>query len=123
MAWPSQAGRSRRSSSFVPVGQGPLELSSTPHPVAYPNSKSVDKHFSVCKERLKVYQDLGAVALCGKPSLVHPLLAIEKEGRKVRLCLDLSRNLNEKIVKRKFKLQSLKEAVLLSFGSIIEIGR
>ena len=91
-----------------------LELSSTPLPVAYPNSKSVDKHFSVCKERLKVYQDLGAVALCGKPSLVHPLLAIEKEGRKVRLCLDLSRNLNEKIVKRRFKLQSLREAVLLS---------
>ena len=85
-----------------------------PSTANFRNSKSVDKHHSVCMERIKVYSDLGAVEEDNKPALVHPLLAVAKEGRKVRLCLDLSRNCNDYIRKRSFRLLSLREAVLLS---------
>ena len=91
-----------------------LELSSVPSRSLSSNSQSVTKHLGLCKERVKVYEDLGAVVRDAAPKLVHPLLAIEKEGRKVRLCLDLSRNLNDFVRKRKFKLLSLRRAVELS---------
>lgn len=91
-----------------------VELDSTPAPSSLRNSKSVLKHQQTCLERVRVYADLNAVAEDNEPRLVHPLLAVEKEGRKVRLCLDLSRNFNEHVRKRSFKLLSLRQAVLLS---------
>ena len=91
-----------------------LELDSMPSPASFKNSRSVSKHQGLCMERIRVYADLNAVVEDNAPKLTHPLLAIEKEGRKVRLCLDLSRNCNEHIRKRSFKLMSLREAVRLS---------
>lgn len=97
------------------ISQGvSIELSSLPKCISYDNANSVSKHQSLCAERIKVYADLGAVVRDNHPRLTHPLLAVEREGRKVRLCLDLSRNFNDLVKKRSFKLLSLREAVLLS---------
>ena len=94
-----------------------LELPVEPPKREYVNSKLVKKHLETALERIREYIRIKAVrAVERKPegASVHPLIIVKKEGRKLRLCLDLSRNLNDFVTKRKFRLQAVKEAVLAS---------
>jgi len=94
-----------------------LELPVEPPKREYANSGMVRKHLKTAIERIEDYIRINAVRKVeGKPegASVQPLIIVKKEGRKHRLCLDLSRNLNDFVTKRKFRLQAIKEAVLAS---------
>lgn len=84
----------------------------SPGPGGWPNSSSIDKNFPACKQRFDEYRAIKCLErLSAPPKICHPLLAIVKPGKKPRLCLDLSRNFNEYVKKRKFKYLSLEAAV------------
>ena len=74
------------------------------------------RRLTLCKERVQYYINIGAVELVQEePSIAQPLHVIDKAGRKPRMVLDLSRNLNDLIDKEAFTQQSFQDAVDLSF--------
>ena len=80
-----------------------------------PNSRSVSLNLPACKQRLHEYAVVNALKeLSSPPPVCHPLLAVIKDGKKPRLCLDLSRNYNDLVEKRKFKLLAFNSAVAWS---------
>ena len=89
------------------------EISGRPTPGRASNSSSVRANLAACKERLREYDEVNAIRgpLPAPPKVVHPLLAIVKPDKKPRLCLDLSRNYNDLVRKRKFRLLALETAV------------
>ena len=94
-----------------------LELPVEPPKREYYNSGMVKKHLETAIKRIEDYIHIKAVQevkLKPDGASVQPLIVVMKEGRKHRLCLDLSRNLNDFVTKRKFRLQAVKEAVLAS---------
>ena len=44
------------------------------------------------------------------PRQFGSLFSVRKPGKKARLCLDLARNFNDSVVKRKFKMLSVQTA-------------
>jgi len=69
----------------------------------------------MCKERLKHYDDIGALEhLSEKPALLQPLHVVVRENKKDRLVIDLSRNLNDELSTPQFNLPHFREAVALS---------
>jgi hypothetical protein len=83
--------------------------------VDFENTPAVKRHLTLCKERVTYYQSIGAIERLGeKPNLIQPLHVVEKEGRKARLVLDLSRNLNGLLEKETFKYQRFDDAVRAS---------
>ncbi len=91
-------------------------LDDAPVPLVYANSPSVALHSGAVRERLAEYMEWGAVCLLpSAPARIQPLLVIIKLGRKPRLCIDLSRNLNEYLVVPQLSYSSVTHAVQLSY--------
>lgn len=92
-----------------------------PPPKQLPNSLSVYQHIDIVRARLLEYIDWGAISELPHSSsdtptpYIQPLLAALKTGKKVRLCIDLSRNLNDTLEHRPFKYSTVSDAVRLSF--------
>ena len=96
---------------YIQDGIG-AELSFSPRERKLANSNSVYKCLPQCRQRIGEYIAIKAVAaLSAPPPVWQPLLAISKPGKKARLCLDLARNFNDCVVKRKFKMLSVQTAV------------
>ena len=81
------------------------------------NSSSFRSSEKVCMERMRVYEDMGALRrLAGLPppgAHVQPLHAVIKQGKKARVCVDLSQNWNEFVEDEAFTMSSVQEAVEL----------
>jgi len=89
--------------------------STDPEPTAINNTPAVQRRLPMCKERLCYYMEICALEeLDEKPALLQPLHVVERAGRKPRLVLDLSRNLNDLLDAHPFHHQSLDDAVALS---------
>ena len=92
-----------------------LDLTGKPELVRLPNTPAVRRNPTLCKERVAYYMDIGALeALSEKPELLQPLHVVERPGRKARMVLDLSRNLNDLIEYEAFHMQSIRSLVKLS---------
>jgi hypothetical protein len=80
-----------------------------------PNTPAVTRHMTLCKERVEYYADIGALELLeDRPDLLQPLHVVTKPGRKPRLVLDLSRNLNDLLVTEEFHHPTFQHAVEMS---------
>ena len=100
--------------SHISFGVSP-GLASRPTPASFPNSHSVRANKAFVRQELDEFVTLSFLrSLSAPPPLCHPLLVVTKPGKKPRLCLDLSRNFNDQVAKRKFKLLSLEAAVAWS---------
>jgi hypothetical protein len=105
---------------FVEEGYKMRFKAGPPPPGQYGNTFTFRQHKGICMERLQVYEELGALHWLSEPpppggySHVQPLHAVVKPGKKARVCVDLSRNLNDYVVDEAFKLQSVDAAVRLS---------
>ena len=75
-----------------------LQLKVDPLPIVHTNTALVTAHIDLVRTRLAEYIQLGAVVALPStdppPLLVQPLHVIVKAGKKPRLVIDLSRNLN-----------------------------
>jgi hypothetical protein len=94
-----------------------LEFQSTPERRALKNTPAVDANKPFVRERLAYYRGLGILRLLSQdeePDLVQPLHIILKEGRKPRLVLDMSRNLNDHLFDYRLRYESVEAAVKLS---------
>jgi hypothetical protein len=102
------------------VGSGvKLEFPWGPPPRGrYDNTFSFKQNEKVCLERLRVYEELGALhkltALPDDAYYVQPLHAVVKAGKKARVCVDLSRNLNDFLADQPFKYSSVAAGVRLA---------
>jgi hypothetical protein len=92
-----------------------------PPPGQYRNTGTFRAHKAVCKERLRVYEDLGALRWLGETDTppggfpyVQPLHAVVKHGKKARVCVDMSRNVNDYVTDEFVKFSSVRSAVQLS---------
>lgn len=95
-----------------------LPLTVEPDNIQFNNTTTVaDNHLSVA-DRIEEYISIGAVqqlpVSASAPLIVQPLHVILKDGKKPRLVIDLSRNLNELLPHTAFKYASVHDAVLLS---------
>ena len=89
-----------------------------PPPGDFTNTFSFRMNEKVCLERLRVYEDLGALRrLTGLPDdayYVQPLHTVVKLGKKARVCVDLSRNLNDFLPDQPFHYSSVPAGVRLA---------
>jgi hypothetical protein len=102
--------------SFIRNGVS-IDMPKEPPVKKYKNSGSIKKNLDDAKLRIQEYIQIKAVEEVGPPKAgesVHPLLMVKKPDRKPRICVDLARNLNDFVKKKKFKLQAIREAVLAS---------
>src|SRR6185312_15652491 len=92
-----------------------LDLTEEPAPIAHANTHLVTQHLSMVRDRLAEYIELGAVVQLPvtdpPPALVQPLHVIVKAGKKPRLVIDLSRNLNAFIDAPTFQMETVRFAV------------
>ena len=95
-----------------------LPLDTEPSSIHYANTTTVNDNHSLVADRISEYISIGAVQSlppnASTPILVQPLHVILKEGKKPRLVIDLSRNLNQLLPHTSFKYASVQDAVLLS---------
>ena len=92
-----------------------IRPSAPPRGGAISNTPAVRRHLSSCKERVAYYQGIRALEVLGEvQDIVQPLHVVTKKGKKPRLVLDLSRNLNGLWEPQPFKYQSFDRAVELS---------
>ena len=91
-----------------------------PPPRHYSNTYSFNQNEEVGRQRLREYEELGALKWLSDPPppggypYVQPLHAILKDGKKARICVDLSRNLNDFLVDEYFSFSSVRSAVRLA---------
>jgi hypothetical protein len=89
-----------------------------PPPGTYTNTFSFKMNQKVCLERLRVYEELGALrrldSLPDGAYYVQPLHAVVKPGKKARVCVDLSRNLNDYLPDQPFHYSSVAAGVRLA---------
>jgi hypothetical protein len=93
-----------------------LPFLSEPTTLSYINTSTVTQHATVVRQRLREYMDFGAVIeLPASTDLsdirIQPLHVIIKEGKKPRLVIDLSRNLNDHLRYDYFHYSSVDDAV------------
>ena len=95
-----------------------LPLISDPTPTAYTNTPTVLQHADDVRKRLHEYMQFGAVVrlpanadTADATLRVQPLHVILKEGKKPRLVIDLSRNLNDHLRYEYFTYSSVDDAV------------
>jgi len=92
-----------------------LPLLETPPAVWYKNTPIVHANAGLVRARIEEYVDFGAVRLLPPeyvcPYGVQPIHAIIKEGKKLRIVLDLARNLNTYLRYQYFKYSGIDEAV------------
>ena len=95
-----------------------LDLVSTPECIDHENTFSVLQEADAVRVRIQEYIDFGALVLLPAdhplPYGVQPLHVIIKEGRKPRLVIDLSRNMNDHLEYQYFSYSSVREAVELA---------
>lgn len=95
-----------------------LPLDEQPSDIKFSNTSTVTENHSAVAERIAEYISIGAVQplplSCSPPELVQPLHVIMKQGKKPRLVIDLSRNLNQLLPHTSFKYTNIHDAVLLS---------
>jgi hypothetical protein len=93
-----------------------LPFLSEPAVLSYTNTPTVQQHEAVVRRRLHEYMEFGAVIEL-PPSTdlsdlrIQPLHVIIKEGKKPRLVIDLSRNLNDHLRYDYFHYSSVDDAV------------
>jgi hypothetical protein len=95
-----------------------FEFQSSPEKQKLQNTPAIANSKPFVRERLSYYRSLGILALLSKeekPDLVQPLHIIMKEGRKPRLVLDMSRNLNDHLFDYHLRYESVETAVKLSY--------
>jgi hypothetical protein len=86
-----------------------------PEARAISNTPAVRRHMPMCKERAQYYLSLGALEiLSSEPDIIQPLHVVSKPGRKDRLVLDLSRNLNDLVETEHFRQSSIADAIRVS---------
>ena len=95
-----------------------LPLTTEPSPIHFANTTTVSDHHELVAERIAEYISIGAIQALPSdsppPLLVQPLHVIIKEGKKPRLVIDLSRNLNQLLPQTSFHYASVQDAVHLS---------
>jgi hypothetical protein len=100
--------------SFIESGVH-FDLTSEPRHTHLPNTSAVYDNKPFVRERIHYYRTLRALSVLSQPpSIVHPLHVVTKDGRKQRLVLDLSKNLNQFIPQIPFRYQSLSDAVSMA---------
>ena len=91
---------------------------SPPPQQQHANTHTFKAHEAVCMERMRVYEDMGAMRrLAGLPppgAHVQPLHAVVRPGKKARVCFDLARNFNDHVVDEGFSMASVQHAVELA---------
>ena len=91
-----------------------------PPAAAYTNTFTFRQHEAECVERLAEYEAIGAMhwlpttAKWRDYPYVQPLHAVLSSSKKVRICVDLSRNFNDFQVDEYFRFSSVRDAVALS---------
>jgi hypothetical protein len=76
------------------------------------NTPKVMQHLDMCKERVSYFYDIAVLeVLQARPEILQPLHVITKPGKKPRLVLDLSRNLNEFVEMETFPQKTFQDAV------------
>ena len=84
-----------------------------PPPRHYPNTFTFNQNKEIGRQRLREYEELGALKWLSDPPppggypYVQPLHAILKTGKKARICVDLSRNLNDFLEDEYFSYSSV----------------
>lgn len=99
-----------------------LPLIEQPSSIHYSNTTTVSEHHQLVAERISEYINIGAIQpwqpesadASTVPHLVQPLHVIIKDGKKPRLVIDLSRNLNHLLPHESFHYASVQDAVRLS---------
>ena len=92
-----------------------IEMSRIPSRKMYKNTPTVQRNAGICKERIRYYHDMGFIQQHDDDTdTVNPLHVVLKPGKKPRVVLDLSRNLNDDITKHPFTYQSIDQAVALA---------
>ena len=97
-----------------------LDFHPTPPPASHlSNSMSVKLHAAAVAARLEDYLRIGAVerlpASTPEPLHVQPLHVVIKDNKKPRVCIDLSRNMNDFIPRIPFHYESVDSAVDMSW--------
>lgn len=96
---------------YVPL----LFTDGPPPPARLPNGHLVLQHRELCKERIRYHLQLGALERTdwseADPKWVHPLHIVIKPRSKPRLCIDLSRNLNDYLEAAPFQYETVWSAV------------
>ena len=89
-----------------------ITTSTEPDESTIANTPAVQRHLPLCKLRAQYYLELGALEiLVESPPRLQPLHVVTRAGRKPRLVLDLSRNLNDLIETEHFSQQTLLDAI------------
>ena len=95
-----------------------LDFVSTPDCVHHENTFSVSQEQDAVRVRIQEYIAFGAIVLLPAdhplPFGVQPLHVIIKEGKKPRLVIDLSRNMNDHLAYQYFTYSSVRDAVELA---------
>ena len=92
-----------------------VDVDVEPRTVQLANTELVFDRLDLCKERLRHYADIDALELLSeKPPLLQPLHVVVRPGKKDRLVIDLSRNLNDELSCDSFSLPSFQQAVQAS---------
>ena len=98
-----------------------LSRLTSPSATSYVNTPSVVENADAVRTRLREYMQFGATRLPADTPLlaeglcIQPLHVIIKAGRKPRLVIDLSRNLNDHLQYESFRYSSVDDAVEASF--------
>ena len=101
-------------------GVGARFSEGAPPPRAFKNTSSYKAHAGTCKERLKQYEELGALEYLSLPPppggypYVQPLHAVLKEGKSARVCVNMALNFNDYQENVRFSYSSVSDAVRLS---------
>jgi len=99
-----------------------LSLLSLPSTDSYANTPTVAENADAVRTRLREYMQFGAVTrlpadtpLLAEGLRIQPLHVIIKAGKKPRLVIDLSRNLNDHLQFDYFRYSCVNDAVEASF--------
>ena len=91
------------------------------------NTATFKKHEGVCLERMQVYMEMGALRAMSAPpppgGHIQPLHAVVKEGKKARVCVDLSQNFNDFIPDAPFRMASVQDGVDMGVRARGQSGR
>jgi hypothetical protein len=89
-----------------------IDAANEPAAIKLGNTPAVRRRMALCKERLAYYRSIDAVELLVlEPDLLQPLHVVVREGKKDRLVIDLSRNLNDELHTPSFHLSSFQDLV------------
>jgi hypothetical protein len=117
LASPLPPAALQRVRSWVTYGVS-LDILTPPADIDHSNTPTIDTHADIVRQRIAEYADFGAIAALPPgfptPFGIQPLHMILKPGRKPRLVIDLSRNLNQHLAYEYFSYSSVRDAMELS---------